>query len=201
MRRKGQRDFCRGAWRHCSSPGGLPTPPPTLFPFSSLSISFSPYPFSLSSLYVFLSFHFCTILARSLNCLSTWVVREFPWGFGGSPVVTKSCCQGDVQLCADKMQPTQSAITQLWTLVSPDSRTLPKLNLDWVPRTGSSRVTWRDATRPMAENQSAVGLRGKKGQEDGATWSELPFLSASQCLCTPADLHSLLDNFLIISGL
>lgn len=198
MRRKGQKDFCRGASRHCSSPGGL-HPLPLLLSFLSRLHLFLPCPFSLSSLYVFISF--CTVLARALNCLSTWVVTEFPWGFGGSPVLTKGCCQGDVQLCTDKMQPTESAITQLWTLVSPDSRNLPKLNLDCVPRTGSSRVTWRDATRLMAENQSAVGLRGKKGQEDRATWSELPFLSASQCLCTPADLQSLLGNFLMISGL
>lgn len=49
----------------------------------------------------------------------------------------------------------------------------------------------------MAENQSAVRLHGKERREDGGTWSEPPSLSASQVLCTPAVLSSLLGSFLV----
>lgn len=89
-----------------------PSLPSSLFlPFPPL-----PLPFPHSFFIVCFSFiSFCCILTCSLNWLTTWVVTEFPWGFGGSPGLTKSCCQCDVLLHVDKMQSTESAITQLWT--------------------------------------------------------------------------------------
>lgn len=95
----------------------LPCLPPFLLPSSFLpSICFSLSLFPCLLLFSFILLY--RILACSFYSLTTWVVMELPWGFGGSPVLTKSCCQCDVHSGIDKMQATEFAITQLLTFSS-----------------------------------------------------------------------------------
>lgn len=115
MERKVQKGCSRGALTQQRRPKDVPLSGPSfslplsfslpsflsplhscLFPSPTLSFFFVCFPFVL----------FCCILTGSLNCLTTWVVTEFPWGFGGSPVLTKSRCQCGVPFCVDRMQST-----------------------------------------------------------------------------------------------